>query len=343
MKRFLSSLRCYSCIDNQTLTQEKNNVSETQLSYSHQKYVERGEQGPQGDQGEKGEKGDQGDRGPQGERGEKGDRGKQGIQGEKGEIDVNKLDEILTKKIQEIEQKYIDELDNIYKQMESHLQQKASMSLKRKTINNEYGQFIEDILKRLDKIELKYSESYSFPDVVDRKELKISIDKLEDKIEDFIKKNIKDFDDSVINGLKEELKQQMVIIRQTVDMLDNKSNEIEYIKGQSELNRQQIEQLIINQLPKQNEELLVKMNEWMYNCSEDVKRIQGQIHHSITTTNNLITNLSREIDNIKVINQSNNVKIYKMLNETNTDIHRMKHSTQFDIDGLNTDETYEFI
>ena len=37
------------------------------------------------------------------------------------------------------------------------------------------------------------------------------------------------------------------------------------------------------------------MNEWMYNCSEDVKRIQGQIHHSITTTNNLITNFPEKI------------------------------------------------
>jgi hypothetical protein len=114
--------------------------------------------------------------------------------------------------------------------------------------------------------------------------------------------------------------------------------EIQWLKGQTNLNREQIEQLMLEQIPKQNEEILIKMNELIHYQSEEVKRIHGQMHYSITTMNSLVSNLNKELDNVKMQIQSNLVKLYKITNEQGVEIRRLK-----DPEGLTTDESYEFI
>jgi len=114
--------------------------------------------------------------------------------------------------------------------------------------------------------------------------------------------------------------------------------EIHWLKGQTNLNREHIEQLMLEQIPKQNEEILIKMNELIHYQSEEVKRIHGQMHYSITTMNSLVSNLNKELDNVKMQIQSNLVKLYKITNEQGVEIRRLK-----DPEGLTTDESYEFI
>ena len=293
------------------------------------------------DNGEKVERGEKGDKGEKGERGEKGEKGDKGEKGEDVKMDV--IDDIIEEKLKNIELKYKEDMEGICKNIESIINQRDMTSLKRKNIDNRYGQVIDEVLRRMGEFEVRLSDSISFTNIVEHKDLTTAIEKIRDRLTEDIKTSIKEFEDRVVSPLKEELQHQLQITNQTIDMTNNKNNELEFVKGQTELNRQQIEQLLVYQLPKQNEEILIKMNDLMYNHSEEVKRIQTQIYHSLTSTNNMITSLNREIDGIKIFNQSNNVKIYKMLNDAGNDIRRIKSSTQFDADGLHSDETYEFI
>jgi hypothetical protein len=166
-----------------------------------------------------------------------------------------------------------------------------------------FDQTIKELMPIQDMIE-------SFRITRDNEDTKLHSDVFEKEICDEIDK---------INTILKSVKTLDIETRQTT-----MDKEIQWLKGQTNLNREQIEQLMLEQIPKQNEELLIKMNELIHYQSEEVKRIHGQMHYSITTMNSLVSNMNKEFDNMKMQIQNNLVKLYKITNDQGMDIRRLK-------------------